>query len=265
MKHGRGYRLLSQKGAAGHFWLSLVCFSALVIASFLLFEQQIQDFLTHLNLYQPSTPAQKLYLALLLIALLALDVVLPVPSSMVALLAVAMLGSVGGYLAIFVGLCLGAGLGYALGAGSEMLMHADIAIAGCGAKIGQPEINLGTIPGAGGTQRLIRTVGKPLAMKMVLSGEFLTADDALSAGLIAEVTEDEQTLPRTLALAETIAAKSPLALRLAKEAMLKSYELGLEAGLNLERKSFSLLAASEDRREGIAAFKEKRAAQFVGR
>lgn len=95
MKHGRGYRLLSQKGAAGHFWLSLVCFSALVIASFLLFEQQIQDFLTHLNLYQPSTPAQKLYLALLLVALLALDVVLPVPSSMVALLAVAMLGSVG--------------------------------------------------------------------------------------------------------------------------------------------------------------------------
>ncbi len=122
MKHGRGYRLLSQKGAAGHFWLSLVCFSALVIASFLLFEQQIQDFLTHLNLYQPSTPAQKLYLALLLIALLALDVVLPVPSSMVALLAVAMLGSVGGYLAIFVGLCLGAGLGYALGAGYLRLL-----------------------------------------------------------------------------------------------------------------------------------------------
>jgi enoyl-CoA hydratase len=102
-------------------------------------------------------------------------------------------------------------------------------------------------------------------MKMVLSGEFLAADDALSAGLIAEVADDEQTLSRTLALAETIAAKSPLALRLAKEAMLKSYELGLEAGLNLERKSFSLLAASEDRREGIAAFKEKRAAQFVGR
>ncbi|QXH97403.1 3-dehydroquinate synthase [Pseudomonas ogarae] len=128
MKHGRGYRLLSQKGAAGHFWLSLVCFSALVIASFLLFEQQIQDFLTHLNLYQPSTPAQKLYLALLLVALLALDVVLPVPSSMVALLAVAMLGSVGGYLAIFVGLCLGAGLGYALGAGYLRLLSGRLGL-----------------------------------------------------------------------------------------------------------------------------------------
>lgn len=128
MKHGRGYRLLSQKGAAGHFWLSLVCFSALVIASFLLFEQQIQDFLTHLELYQPSTPAQKLYLALLLIALLALDVVLPVPSSMVALLAVAMLGSVGGYLAIFVGLCLGAGLGYALGAGYLRLLSGRLGL-----------------------------------------------------------------------------------------------------------------------------------------
>ncbi|EJL90893.1 enoyl-CoA hydratase/carnithine racemase [Herbaspirillum sp. CF444] len=155
--------------------------------------------------------------------------------------------------------------GYALGAGCEMLMHADIAIAGRSAKIGQPEINLGTIPGAGGTQRLIRTVGKPLAMKMVLSGEFLSADDALAAGLIAEVADDEQTLERTVALANTIATKSPLALRLAKEAMLKSYELGLEAGLNLERKSFSLLAASEDRREGILAFREKRTAQFVGR
>lgn len=128
MKHGRGYRLLSQKGPAGHFWLSLVCFSGLVIASFLLFEQQIQGFLTHLNLYLPSTPAQKLNLALLLIALLALDVVLPVPSSMVALLAVAMLGSLGGYLVIFVGLCLGAGLGYALGAGYFRLLSGRLGL-----------------------------------------------------------------------------------------------------------------------------------------
>jgi enoyl-CoA hydratase len=155
--------------------------------------------------------------------------------------------------------------GYALGAGCEMAMHADIVVAGRSAKFGQPEINLGTIPGAGGTQRLIRTVGKPIAMKMVLSGELLSAEEALAAGLVAEVADDEQTLERTLALANTIASKSPLALRLAKEAMLKSYELGLEAGLNLERKSFSLLAASEDRREGIAAFKEKRAAEFKGR
>ncbi|EJM98293.1 enoyl-CoA hydratase-related protein [Herbaspirillum sp. YR522] len=155
--------------------------------------------------------------------------------------------------------------GYALGAGCELLMHADIAVAGRGAKIGQPEINLGTIPGAGGTQRLVRTVGKPLAMKMVLSGELIGADEALAAGLVAEVVDDDAVLARTLALATTIAGKSPLALRLAKEALLKSFELGLEAGLQFERKSFSLLAASDDRREGIAAFKEKRPAVFTGR
>lgn len=155
--------------------------------------------------------------------------------------------------------------GYALGGGCELAMHADIVIAGEGAKFGQPEINLGTIPGAGGTQRLIRTVGKPLAMKMVLSGEMIDAAAALSAGLVAEVTADDEVLPRTLALAATIAGKSPLAVRLAKEAMLRSFETGLEAGLNLERKSFSLLAASEDRKEGIIAFMEKRRAEFTGR
>lgn len=128
MKRSHGYRAFSQKGPAGHFWLSLLCFSGLVIVSFLLFEQQIQDFLTHLNLYLPSTPSQKLNLALLLIALLALDVVLPVPSSMVALLAVAMLGSLGGYLVIFIGLCLGAGLGYALGAGYFRLLSGRLGL-----------------------------------------------------------------------------------------------------------------------------------------
>ncbi|SDX71942.1 enoyl-CoA hydratase [Collimonas sp. OK242] len=155
--------------------------------------------------------------------------------------------------------------GYALGAGCELAMHADIVVAGAGARFGQPEINLGTIPGAGGTQRLIRTVGKPLAMKMVLSGEMIDAAAALAAGLVAEVTPDGQTIARALALAEVIAGKSPLAVRLAKEAMLKSFELGLESGLNLERKSFALLAASDDRQEGIAAFLEKRAPAFSGR
>jgi 3-dehydroquinate synthase len=128
MKRSRWYRAFSQRGPAKHFWLSLFCFSGLVIASFLLFEQQIQDFLTHLNLYLPSTPTQKLNLALLLIAVLALDVVLPVPSSLVALLAVAMLGSVGGYLVIFIGLCLGAGLGYALGAGYFRLLSGRLGL-----------------------------------------------------------------------------------------------------------------------------------------
>jgi 3-dehydroquinate synthase len=128
MKRSRGYRAFSKKAPAEHFWLSLFGFSVLVIASFLLFEQQIQDFLIHLNLYQPSTTAQALNLALLLIALLALDVVLPVPSSMVALLAVAMLGSLGGYLVIFIGLCLGAGLGYALGAGYLRLLSGRLGL-----------------------------------------------------------------------------------------------------------------------------------------
>lgn len=122
MRCSRWYRACSKKGPATHFWLSLMGFSVLVIASFLLFEQQIQAFLTHLTLYQLSTPVQAFNLALLLIALLALDVVLPVPSSMVALLAVAVLGSLGGYLVIFIGLCLGAGLGYALGAGYFRLL-----------------------------------------------------------------------------------------------------------------------------------------------
>ncbi|MEN8641045.1 3-dehydroquinate synthase [Pseudomonas sichuanensis] len=117
MKRSLWHRVLCNKAPADYFWASLVCFSALVIASFLLFEQQIQDFLAHLELYLPESPAGKANLALLLIALLALDVVLPVPSSVVALLAVAALGSVAGFLVIFVGLCLGAWLGYALGAG----------------------------------------------------------------------------------------------------------------------------------------------------
>ncbi|CDF92145.1 3-dehydroquinate synthase [Pseudomonas sp. SHC52] len=128
MKRSRWFRALSQKGPATPFWLSLICFAGLVIASFVLFEQQIQDVLTHLNLYLPTTPSQKLNLALLLIALLTLDVVLPVPSSMVALLAVAMLGSVGGYLVIFLGLCLGAGLGYALGAGYFRLLSGRLGL-----------------------------------------------------------------------------------------------------------------------------------------
>ncbi|MEE1925562.1 3-dehydroquinate synthase [Pseudomonas sp. 148P] len=117
MKRGLWRGVLSKRGPAEWFWVSVICFSVLVVASFLLFEQQIQDLVAQLDLYLPRTPAQQLNLALLVIALLALDVVLPVPSSMVALLAVAALGGVGGYLVIFIGLCLGAWLGYALGAG----------------------------------------------------------------------------------------------------------------------------------------------------
>lgn len=154
--------------------------------------------------------------------------------------------------------------GYCLGGGCELAMHADIIIAGESAQFGQPEINLGIIPGAGGTQRLIRAVGKSLAMKMVLSGEFIGADEAVAAGLAAEKTDDGKTLTRALELAGRIAKKAPLAVQQAKEVLLKAFETGLEAGLHYERKAFVVLAATEDRNEGINAFLEKRKPEYKG-
>lgn len=154
--------------------------------------------------------------------------------------------------------------GYALGAGCELAMHADIIIAGKTAQFGQPEINLGIIPGAGGTQRLIRAVGKSLAMKLVLSGELIGAAEAKTAGLVAEVTEPEATLERALALAATIATKAPLAVEQAKDVMLKAFDTHLEQGLLYERKAFTVLAATADRNEGIQAFFDKRAPVFKG-
>lgn len=154
--------------------------------------------------------------------------------------------------------------GYCLGGGMELAMHADMIIAGEDARFGQPEINLGIIPGAGGTQRLVRSVGKALAMKLVLSGEFINAREALAGGLVTEVTQPELTLKRATALAETIASKSPIALRLAKEAILASFETSLSQGLELERKAFLFLATTQDRQEGIDAFLEKRPPQFTG-
>jgi len=155
--------------------------------------------------------------------------------------------------------------GYALGGGCELAMHADIIIAGDDAVFGQPEVNLGIIPGAGGTQRLVRSVGKSRAMKAVLSGEFIDADEALASGLVAEVRPREATIERALELARTIAAKPPLAVRLAKEAVMKSYEMPLEPALDFERRAFTLLFSTEDRREGIAAFLERRKPEFRGR
>lgn len=155
--------------------------------------------------------------------------------------------------------------GYCLGGGCELAMHADILIAGDSAQFGQPEINLGIIPGAGGTQRLVRTVGKPLAMKMVLSGEFIDAATALSAGLAAEVVPAGTTRERALELASRIARKGPIAVRQAKHALLGAFETHLRSGLDLERKAFTLLAATEDRAEGLAAFAEKRKPEFKGR
>ena len=155
--------------------------------------------------------------------------------------------------------------GFALGGGCELAMQADIVIAGSNAQFGQPEINLGIIPGAGGSQRLIRAVGKSLASQMVLSGEFIDAETACSAGLVSEVTQPELTLERARQLAHTIAAKSPLALRQAKQALQQAFEAPLGSGLEFERKAFVMLAGSEDRREGIDAFLEKRKPEFKGR
>lgn len=155
--------------------------------------------------------------------------------------------------------------GYALGGGCELAMQADIVIAGDNASFGQPEINLGIIPGAGGTQRLIRAVGQSLAMKMVLSGAMIDARTARDAGLVAELSPPELTLEKALELARTIAQKPPVAVRLAKDAMRKAFETPLRAGLDYERKAFTALAGTEDRNEGLAAFMEKRKPRFTGR
>jgi enoyl-CoA hydratase len=155
--------------------------------------------------------------------------------------------------------------GFALGGGCELAMHADILIAGEDARFGQPEINLGIIPGAGGTQRLLRAVGKSLAMQMVLTAEAIDARHALRAGLVSEVTQPEFTVERALQVARVIARKAPLAVRMAKEALLKAQDTDLASGLRFERHAFTLLAGTADREEGIRAFQEKRPARFLGR
>ncbi|CDF84041.1 2,3-dehydroadipyl-CoA hydratase [Pseudomonas knackmussii B13] len=154
--------------------------------------------------------------------------------------------------------------GFALGGGCELAMHADILIAGEDARFGQPEINLGIMPGAGGTQRLLRAVGKSLAMQMVLTGEAIDARHAQRAGLVSEVTQPEFTVERALQIAKVIARKAPLAVRMAKEALLKAQDTDLASGLRFERHAFTLLAGTADREEGIRAFQEKRPAQFKG-
>jgi len=154
--------------------------------------------------------------------------------------------------------------GFALGGGCELAMHADIIIAGEDARFGQPEINLGIMPGAGGTQRLLRAVGKSLAMQMVLTGEAIDARHALRVGLVSEITQPEYTVERALHIARSIASKAPLAVRLAKEALLKAMDTDLASGLRFERHAFTILAGTRDRNEGIQAFQDKRAPQFSG-
>jgi enoyl-CoA hydratase len=155
--------------------------------------------------------------------------------------------------------------GWCLGGGCELAMTLDLIVAGEGAKFGQPEINIGVIPGAGGTQRLTRTIGKSKATEMILTGEPMTAREAERAGLVARVTPDELVVEDALALAAKIATKSPVALRLAKEAVNAAYEMPLTAALAHERRLFFLLFATEDQKEGMAAFIEKREPEFKGR
>ncbi|MGN7972968.1 2,3-dehydroadipyl-CoA hydratase PaaF [Serratia sp. 22264] len=155
--------------------------------------------------------------------------------------------------------------GYALGAGCELALACDLIICGESARFGLPEIALGLIPGAGGTQRLIRCVGKSLAGQMVLTGETINATRALQAGLVSEVCVDALTLERAQQIAERISLQAPLALRAAKQALKQAEEVGLSQGLAFERQQFVALAATDDRREGIAAFFEKRTPNYQGR
>jgi enoyl-CoA hydratase/carnithine racemase len=155
--------------------------------------------------------------------------------------------------------------GYALGGGCELAMHCDIIVAGEGASFGQPEVKIGILPGAGGTQRLTRAVGKFKAMKMVLLGDPVSAREAEAMGLVSELVPDDQVLERALAIAKKISYLPPLAVRQIKEVLLAGQDASLETALMLERKSFQLLFASEDQKEGMRAFLEKRRPTYKGR
>ena len=155
--------------------------------------------------------------------------------------------------------------GFALGGGCELAMSCDIIIAAENARFGQPEVNLGIIPGSGGTQRLTHVLGKHRAMELVLTGDMLSASDAERLGLVNRVVPAELVLEEAKNVAKKIAAKPALAIKAAKEAVLKAANAPLDEGLEFERKSFYLLFASEDRSEGMKAFLEKRKAEFKGK
>jgi len=154
--------------------------------------------------------------------------------------------------------------GHALGGGCELAMMCDIIVAGSSAKFGQPEVKLGIIPGSGGTQRLLRVIGKYRAMRYVLTGDSFTAHDALAMGLVSDVVPDEEVESRAIGLATAIAALPPLAVQQAKELLVLGANVTLEAGLALEAKTNQILFASSDKSEGMAAFIEKRKPRFKG-
>jgi enoyl-CoA hydratase len=155
--------------------------------------------------------------------------------------------------------------GYCLGGGCELALSCDLIVASESARFGQPETSLGIIPGAGGTQRLTRAVGKATAMDVILSGRLLSADEALAAGLVARVVAREAWLEEAKRVAHEIASKAPVATRLAKEAVDRAYESTLQLGLEYERRALYLSFASEDAKEGLTAFTEKRKPDFKGR
>ena len=155
--------------------------------------------------------------------------------------------------------------GYALGGGCELAMMCDIIIAADSARFGQPEINLGTIPGAGGTQRLTRFVGKAKAMDMCLTGRFMDAEEAERSGLVSRVFPADDLFEETMKIAGKIAEKSAVAAMAAKEAVNRAYETTLAEGVLFERRLFHASFATEDQKEGMAAFVEKRQPQFRGR
>jgi enoyl-CoA hydratase len=155
--------------------------------------------------------------------------------------------------------------GYALGGGCEMAMMCDMIVASESAVFGQPEINLGILPGAGGTQRLTKAVGKALAMEIVLTDRKLSAEEALLYGLVYRVSPVESYLDEAIKLAQKVAARSQIAIRMAKDAVNKAFELSLQEGLDYEKRNFYLLFGTEDRVEGMNAFVEKRQAEWKHR
>lgn len=155
--------------------------------------------------------------------------------------------------------------GFALGGGCELMMMCDVIIASDNVQIGQPEINIGVMPGAGGTQRLTRAVGKAVAMDMILTGRFIGAKEALAAGLVSRVVPREHWFDAAMKVAQDMAKKPAIAMKLAKEAVMKADELALEDGIQHERKLFYMLFATEDQKEGMRSFVEKRKPTFKGK
>lgn len=154
--------------------------------------------------------------------------------------------------------------GFALGGGCELAMSCDFIIASADAKFSQPEIRIGTIPGAGGTQRLTRAIGKSKAMMMVLTGEMIDATTAYEWGLVAKIVPTHTLLQETFEIAKTITERAPVAVRLAKEAVNKSFEMSLKDGMDFERRNFYLTFSSQDQKEGMRAFLEKRNPDYKG-